>query len=219
MSRMKPSIDKLLALVESKEEDLVQLTQALVRIPTINPPGEYYADCIELLRARLEARNFEIKIIRAAGTPGDTDQYPRLNIIARREGSRPGPCVHFNSHIDVVPPGNGWDDDPFSATVKDGKIFGRGTCDMKGGLAASIIAVEALLEWMPEFSGAIEISGTADEETGGYGGVAYLAEKGWMAVPRIDHVIIPEPLNKDRICLGHRGVWWSELETFKIKSY
>ena len=73
---------------------------------------------------------------------------------------------------------------------------------MKGGLAASIIAVEALLEWMPDYPGSIEISGTADEETGGYGGVAYLAEKGWMAVPRIDHVIIPEPLNKDRICLA-----------------
>jgi succinyl-diaminopimelate desuccinylase len=210
----KPSIDKLLELIESKEEELILLTQALVQIPTVNPPGDYYGDCIELLRKRLEASKFEINIIRAEGTPGDTEQYPRLNIIARREGSRPGPCVHFNSHIDVVPPGNGWDDDPFSAAVKDGKIFGRGTCDMKGGLAASIIAVEALLEWKPDFAGAIEISGTADEETGGYGGVAYLAEKGWMAVPRIDHVIIPEPLNKDRICLGHRGVWWSELETF-----
>ena len=214
MSNVKPSIDKLLALIESKEEELIQLTQALVRIPTINPPGDYYGDCIELLRRRLEDRGFEINIIRAEGTPGDNEQYPRLNIIARKEGSRSGPCVHFNSHIDVVPPGLGWDEDPFDAKLIDGNIFGRGTCDMKGGLAASIIAAEALLEWMPGYPGSIEISGTADEETGGYGGVGYLAEKGWMAVPRIDHVIIPEPLNKDRICLGHRGVWWSELETF-----
>jgi len=211
---VKPSIDKLLALIESKEEELIQLTQALVKIPTINPPGDYYGDCIELLRRRLEDRGFEINIIKAEGTSGDNEQYPRLNIIARKEGSRSGPCVHFNSHIDVVPPGLGWDEDPFDARLIDGNIFGRGTCDMKGGLAASIIAAEALLEWMPGYPGSIEISGTADEETGGYGGVAYLAEKGWMAVPRIDHVIIPEPLNKDRICLGHRGVWWSELETF-----
>ena len=63
----------------------------------------------------------------------------------------------------------------------------------------------------PDFSGAIEISGTADEESGGFGGVAYLAEKGFYA--KVDHVIIPEPLNKDRICLGHRGVWWAEIET------
>ena len=214
MAGLTPSVDKLLALIEHKQDDLVSLTRALVQIPTINPPGDNYADCIELLKSRLSTRGFQIEIIRAEGTPGDTDRYPRLNLIARREGNRPGPCVHFNSHIDVVPPGKGWNDDPFAAVVRDGKIYGRGTCDMKGGLAASIIAVEALLEWMPDFPGAIEISGTADEETGGYGGVAYLAEKGWMAAPRIDHVIIPEPLNKDRICLGHRGVWWSELETF-----
>src|SRR5690606_35032740 len=58
-----------------------------------------------------------------------------------------------------------------------------------------------------------EISGTADEESGGYGGVAYLAGKGFFSKPRVDHVIIPEPLNKDCICLGHRGVWWAKIET------
>lgn len=72
--------------------------------------------------------------------------------------------------------------------------------------------MEALLEVWPEAPGAIEISATGDEESGGYGGVAWLAERGWFA--RVDAVIIPEPLNKDRICLGHRGVWWAELETF-----
>ena len=58
------------------------------------------------------------------------------------------------------------------------KIYGRGSCDMKGGLAASIIAVESYLELNPNFTGSIELSGTADEETRGYGGVGYLAEKG-----------------------------------------
>ena len=52
-----------------------------------------------------------------------------------------------------------------------------------------------------------------DEESGGFGGVAYLARQGFFSKPRVDHVIIPEPLNKDRICLGHRGVWWAEIET------
>jgi succinyl-diaminopimelate desuccinylase len=84
---------------------------------------------------------------------------------------------------------------------------------MKGGLAASIVAAEAFLAACPDFAGAVEISGTADEESGGYGGVAYLAEKGWFSPDRVQHVIIPEPLNKDRICLGHRGVWWAEIET------
>ncbi|TIQ88547.1 MAG: acetylornithine deacetylase/succinyl-diaminopimelate desuccinylase family protein, partial [Mesorhizobium sp.] len=58
-----------------------------------------------------------------------------------------------------------------------------------------------------------EISGTVDEESGGFGGVAHLAKLGYFSKPKVDHVIIPEPLNKDRICLGHRGVWWAEIET------
>ena len=126
----------------------------------------------------------------------------------------PGDCVHFNSHIDVVEVGQGWTKDPFGAELIDGKIYGRGACDMKGGLAASIIAVEAFIEAYPQFHGAIEISGTGDEESGGYGGVAYLAEKGFFNPKRVQHVIIPEPLNKDRVCLGHRGGWWAEIETF-----
>ena len=76
-----------------------------------------------------------------------------------------------------------------------------------------MIAVGAYREFNTNFVGSVEVCGTADEETGGYGGVGYLAEKGILAKPRIDHVIIPEPLNKDRICLGHRGVWWAEIET------
>jgi succinyl-diaminopimelate desuccinylase len=84
---------------------------------------------------------------------------------------------------------------------------------MKGGLASSIIAAEAFIAACPDYRGAVEISATADEESGGYGGVAYLAEKGWFSPERVQHVIIPEPLNKDRICLGHRGVWWAEIET------
>ena len=84
---------------------------------------------------------------------------------------------------------------------------------MKGGLAASIIAAEAFLAVRPNFRGAIEISATADEESGGYGGVAYLAGQGRFSPDRVQHVIIPEPLHKDRICLGHRGVWWAEVET------
>ena len=206
-------ITPLSQAITAKRDDLIALTQDLIRIPTLNPPGHDYLAICEYLDRRLKAHGFETQLIRAHGTPGDSTKYPRWNIIARREGKRSGECVHFNSHTDVVEEGQGWTFDPFGAELKDGKIYGRGACDMKGGLAASIIAAEAFIETYSDFAGAIEISGTADEESGGYGGVAYLAEHGHFNPTRVQHVIIPEPLNKDRICLGHRGGWWAEIKT------
>ncbi|MBO9395757.1 acetylornithine deacetylase/succinyl-diaminopimelate desuccinylase family protein [Shimia sp. R9_2] len=206
--------DRLMTRIDAMREELIALTQDLIRIPTLNPPGECYRDICDYLDTRLTRHGFDTQLIRAHGAPGDCDKYPRWNVLARKEGHHPGECVHFNSHTDVVEVGQGWTFDPFGGQVSDGKIYGRGACDMKGGLAASIIAAEAFIAEFPDFCGAIEISGTADEESGGYGGVAFLAERGFFAPERVQHVIIPEPLNKDRICLGHRGGWWAEIETF-----
>lgn len=207
-------LDPLLSEIATRRDDLILLTQDLIRIPTLNPPGENYRDICEFLNKRLTKYGFNTEMVRAYGMPGDSDKYPRWNLVARREGTGSGECVHFNSHIDVVEVGSGWTQDPFGGALVDGKIYGRGACDMKGGLAASIIAVEAFIHTYPNFQGAIEISATGDEESGGYGGVAYLAEKGFFDPKRVQHVIIPEPLNKDRVCLGHRGGWWAEIETF-----
>ena len=206
-------IESVLREIEAREDQIVALTQDLIRFPTVNPPGEAYQPCAEYLGNRLAKHAFQVEYVRAEGTPGDSDKYPRINVVARREGKSKGPCVDFNSHLDVVQTGAGWTVDPFGGVVKDGKVYGRGACDMKGGLAASVVAVEALLDSGLDLPGAIEISGTVDEESGGYGGVAYLAERGWFSKPRVDHVIIPEPLNVDRVCIGHRGVWWAEIET------
>ncbi|MEP6244475.1 MAG: M20/M25/M40 family metallo-hydrolase, partial [Lentilitoribacter sp.] len=181
MTEVTTDDSKLFLLIESKRDDLVELTQDLIRIPTLNPPGDCYLEICEYLDKRLSKSGFETKLIRAKDCPGDSDKYPRWNIVARREGGKRGECVHFNSHTDVVEIGKGWTKDPFGAEIEGDLIYGRGTCDMKGGLAASIIAAEAFIETYPNFPGAIEISGTADEETGGYGGVAYLAEKGYFS--------------------------------------
>ena len=209
VSKPQPVLDK----IDDRVDDLVELTCDLIRFPTINPPGEAYQSCVEYIGKRLAKRGFTIEYVHAVDVPGDCDAYPRINLVARREGSRPGPCVHFNGHIDVVEVGSGWTVPPFDGLVKDGRVYGRGACDMKGGLASAIIAVEALIDTDPDYPGAIEISATVDEESGGFGGVAYLAERGWFSAPRVDHVIIPEPLNVDRVCIGHRGVWWAEIET------
>ena len=206
-------LEGVLREIATREPEIVALTQDLIRFPTVNPPGEAYRPCAEFLGQRLARRGMQVEYVRAEGAPGDTDKYPRINMVARHEGTRPGPCVHFNGHLDVVQTGAGWTVDPFGGLVRDGKVYGRGACDMKGGLAAAVVAMEALIDSGLDLPGAIEISGTVDEESGGYGGVAYLAERGWFSKPRVDHVIIPEPLNVDRVCIGHRGVWWAEIET------
>lgn len=200
----------ILAAVDARRQDLIGLARDLIRIPTLNPPGRNYRQICDYLGERLMAQGFSVQMIRAQGAPGDSDAYLRWNMVARIENG-PGDCVHFNSHHDVVAVGQGWTRDPFGAEMDGDRIYGRGACDMKGGLAASIIAAEAFLAARSHWCGAIEISATADEESGGYGGVAHLAERGLFNPERVQHVIIPEPLHKDRICLGHRGVWWAEV--------
>ncbi|HGG05733.1 MAG TPA: acetylornithine deacetylase/succinyl-diaminopimelate desuccinylase family protein [Aliiroseovarius sp.] len=203
----------LLPEIAARRDDLIRLTQDLIRIPTLNPPGQKYREICSFLAERLGKKGFQVELIRAEGAVGDVADWPRWNLVARHQGTRPGDCVHFNSHHDVVEVGHGWTRDPFGGELEDGRIYGRGACDMKGGLAASVIAAEVFTDLYPDHAGAVEISATADEESGGFGGVAYLAEQGYFDPDRVQHVIIPEPLNKDRICLGHRGVWWAEIET------
>jgi succinyl-diaminopimelate desuccinylase len=206
-------LQRLFQRIDSFSPQLIELTQDLVRLPTVNPPGEAYTPCAEFVGQRLKAWGYEVSYLRGEGERGDSDLYPRTNVLGRIEGKGAGPTVHFNSHIDVVEVGEGWSVEPFGGLLKNGRIYGRGTCDMKGGMAASMIAVEAILAEGIAFPGAFEISGTVDEESGGFAGVGYMAKHGYFSKPRVDYVIIPEPLHKDCVCLGHRGVWWGEVET------
>ena len=204
------AIERILSEVDRNADEIVQFTADLVRIPTVNPPGEAYDACARFLGGHLERCGFDVEYIAAEGRAEHTTQHPRVNVVGSRRGG-PGPVVHLNGHIDVVPAGDGWTVDPFGGLVRDGKIFGRGVCDMKAGIAAAVFAAEAIARAGVALPGTVEISGTVDEESGGFAGVAYLAESGRIAKRRTDFVIIPEPLNVDRICIGHRGVYWFEV--------
>jgi succinyl-diaminopimelate desuccinylase len=210
---MSHPIDRIVAEVDRAADEIVRFTQDLVRIPTVNPPGAEYAACAAFLEGDLVRRGFAVERFVADRSPDHSARYPRVNIVGARRGARAGRVVHLNGHIDVVPAGDGWTVDPFGGVVRDGRIYGRGVCDMKAGLAAAVFAVEAIARAGVSYPGTIEVSGTVDEESGGFAGVAHLAEVGRLAPARTDFVIIPEPLNVDRICIGHRGVYWFELTT------
>lgn len=203
----------IVSRVDELAEEMVEFLRQLVRIPTVNPPGENYADCANLIGAKLKEFGYETEFVTAEGLPECSAQFPRVNVIGRKRGERANPTLHFNGHLDVVPPGEGWTFDPFAAIVRDGRIYGRGVTDQKAGIAASIFAIEAIRRAGIKLRGSVEQSATVDEESGGFAGVAYLAANGHFRREAIDYVVITEPLDYDRICLGHRGVYWFEVLT------
>jgi succinyl-diaminopimelate desuccinylase len=197
--------------VASLAPEMLQFACDLIAIPTVNPPGDNYHACSELISAQLRKFGFEVRRVVADAHQDHTARYPRHNVIATRAGLAPRPLLHFNGHIDVVPPGSGWTRDPFAATVENGKLYGRGSSDMKCGLAAAVFATEALRVANVPLLGSLQVSATVDEETGGFAGVAYLAQLGLLTSRTIDYVIIPEPFGASRICIGHRGLYWFRI--------
>lgn len=203
---MTPLAEKVLGEVEAARAELIEFAADLLRVPTVNPPGALYRECAELIGRRLALFGFDVDYPQAEAGP-----YPRVNIVGIRHGRHPRPLVHLNGHFDVVPAGDGWTVDPFGGVVRDGRLWGRGSADMKAGLAAAMYAAEALRRAGVELAGSIEVSGTVDEESGGFAGVCFLAQTGRISAARTDYVIIPEPFSPHRICIGHRGVYWFKI--------
>jgi succinyl-diaminopimelate desuccinylase len=223
---MTPVEDQVLRAVDALAQEMVAFTQALVRIPTINPPGEHYWQCAELIGYKLREFGYDVETLAADGLPEHSERYPRINVIgslgaaASRDEAGPtpptsalAPTLHFNGHYDVVPTGSGWTVDPFGGDLREGRLYGRGTCDQKAGIAASVYAVEAIRRAGIPLVGTVEQSATADEESGGFAGVAYLCDTGRISRAKQRYVVITEPLDPERVCIGHRGVYWFELTT------
>lgn len=207
-----PSIaDRIVAEVDRAADEIVDFAARLVRIPTVNPPGEEYETCARAIGDQLRAHGAEVQLLPAVGRHEHTERYPRINVIGRHSGDSTGPAVHLNGHFDVVPAGHGWTRDPFGGEIVDGRLYGRGACDMKAGIAAAVFAAEAIRRAGVRTTLPVEISGTVDEESGGFAGVAWLAENRLLSGDRTKAVIIPEPFGVDRICIGHRGVYWFEV--------
>jgi succinyl-diaminopimelate desuccinylase len=203
------AVARILTEIDRARDEIVEFTARMVRIATVNPPGEHYEACAALIGDELRRHGADVQLLPAVGRAEHTAEYPRVNVVGRLAGD--GPAIHLNGHFDVVPAGSGWTRDPFGGEEADGRIYGRGTCDMKAGIAAAVFAVAAIRRASVATRAPIEISGTVDEESGGFAGVAWLAEHGFLSRGRTRAVIIPEPFGVDRICVGHRGVYWFDV--------
>lgn len=196
--------------LERHESELVGFLQKLIRLRTVNPPGENYGEITSLLtdalrEAGLTVRRIQIPPALQKKTLPGSSAWPRYNVIGFWDvGAKK--TVHFNSHYDVVPVSGQWrHGEAFNPAVEKGCIYGRGTADMKGAIASTIFALKALRATgvKPNFN--VEVSFTADEETDSALGAGWVVDHGKL---RADYAIVGEGGEGSAVCCGHNGVVW-----------
>ena len=180
-------LEQLKRAVESRRDEMAELTAALIAIDTENPPGRNYERCIRFLGDRLGALGFESRIEPVPG--GDADpEHPRFFL--RAVVGESSPTLYFHGHYDVVPAQSR---DQFTPRVTDDAIFGRGSADMKGGLVSMIYAMWALRESGAPLNGRVALQVVPDEETGGALGSHALNARGLLVGEDAVAMITAEP--------------------------
>ena len=191
---------KVLSFVD--EDEVVRWTQELVRIPSVYRPekGEAEEPAARWVEERLKEIGLE--------THFETVVPGRPNVIGILHGAEggSGKTLMFEGHTDVVTEGDAsqWTYPPFSAQIVDGKMYGRGANDMKGGLVAAICAIKALAQSGVKLGGDILLGAVCDEE-GHMLGIKHFVEQGWA--DRVDAAIICEP-EENHLCISQKGVMW-----------
>ncbi|MCD0450635.1 ArgE/DapE family deacylase [Actinocorallia sp. API 0066] len=192
----------VVASLASEADAMTDLLAELVRVPSVGgAPGE--VDIQSLLADWLRAEGFEVDhwelpmaaLTASAGFPGmEVPRERAWGLVARLPGTGGGRSLMFNGHVDVVPPGDlaAWTADPFSGHVEDGRLYGRGSCDMKGGLVSQLFALRALRQ--VRLRGDVLLACVVGEEDGGVGSYGLL-ERGWRA----DACVIAEPTGLDAV--------------------
>jgi len=172
---------RLWEYVDGHRDYLLEVLDRLVRAKTVNPPGN------EVEAVKVVMKEFDNLCI-----PYKTyeKEAGRTNIVG--DFGKGSPSLMVIAHLDVVPEGEGWDYPPFEATVKDGKVYGRGTADDKGPLASALLALKALKELNIGFTGTFSVAGVADEERGSMFGVRYLLQEKLI---KPDYVLVAEAMN------------------------
>lgn len=185
------------ALAAVTPEALVSLVQELVRVPSVTGSAAE-SDAQHLLAARLDRSGLEpdlwevdlAEVLADPDCPGTEAPREQAWGLVGSWGGQDGPTLVLNGHIDVVPPGDpaAWTVDPWSGTVRGGRVVGRGACDMKAGLACQVVAVEALRAAGVRLRGRVQLQSVVGEEDGGLGTFATL-RRGWTG----DAAVVCEP--------------------------
>lgn len=183
------------------QTELISLLQSLLRLDTTNPPAN------EEPAARLIADWARRWGMEAEVTPVADN---RANVIVTVRGSGNRPALLFNGHTDVVPPGDGWTRDPFGGEVSNGKIYGRGSADMKGGVTAMLEAMRVVAQAGILLQGDLVLLGTAGEEVDHIGAYRFLKHE---VAAKVGAVVISEPTSMDLV-IAHRGAMWVKLTTY-----
>ncbi len=177
--------------------DVLVLAQALISKTSVTPAD---AGCLELIGERLNAIGFTLERLDSNGVS---------NLWAKLGNGAPLVC--FAGHTDVVPTGplDQWQSAPFSPTIRDGKLYGRGAADMKSSLAAFVVAIERFISSNPSHKGAIALLLTSDEEGDATDGTTKVIQKLKERHEQIDYCIVGEPTSNetlgDVIKNGRRG--------------
>jgi succinyl-diaminopimelate desuccinylase len=190
---------KLIAAV--REAEVVKFCQDLLRIKSVNPPGDEL-EAAEYVASTLKKIGLDVELIKHSPSRG--------SVLARLKGLRQMPALLYNGHLDTVPVGaEKWTHEPFSGEIAEGKVWGRGASDMKGGLAAMMAAVKTLAEAKVPLRGDLILAATAGEEADSLGAKAI------SALPNlgpVQAVVISEP-SSNEIFLAEKGALWLELTT------
>ncbi len=188
--------ERLSRAVEARREETVRLLQEFVRVPSVTGyEGTFAAAVAAAFReAGLHTETFEAtreEISPYLEHVGEQARYEgRPNVIGRRPGLGGGRSILLNAHIDTVEAGDptAWAEDPFSGAIRGGRIYGRGSCDMKGGLVTHLAAIRALGDAGVELAGDVTVAATVGEEDGGLGALATI-----LRGHRADAALITEP--------------------------
>ncbi len=207
---------ELMARIDGMRDTLVKDLIELVSIPTVNPPGENYEKFCVFARDLARQVDCEVDLVYVPEEEAER-RYPwgkghrRVSILGRyRKSRRTHEGMHLSGHLDTVPAGRGWTKSPWKPMIEDGKLYGLGVSDMKGGIASILGVLRAFHDLGLEINGDLTFSFTPDEESGGMAGVGWLADQGMV---KARYGIITEPSQPHLVKIGHRGALWLEIET------